>query len=77
MVHNLVFVPYINAVEAIEMVKELRTKGLVQGLDFEFAFHHARYQLGDEGHVIPKGVEFKFRDAKWVTFFRMKYDGAN
>lgn len=73
---NSVFVPHIDANAAMELVRELRAKGLVQGHDFEFAYNHASYDLNSYEAVTPKGVRFKFNDPKWVTFFRLKYDGS-
>lgn len=71
-----VFVPHIDANETMELVRELRSKGLVQGQDFDFAYNHASYDLSSYEAVSPKGARFTFRDAKWSTFFRMKYNGA-
>jgi len=67
-----VFVPGIDASQTMELVRELRAKGLVQGTDFNFAYQQT---LWDDNYIQlkPQGAEFSFRDPKWVTFFRIKY----
>lgn len=55
----------------MEIVKELRSQGLVQGKDFDFAYHQAKWDhmIGE----IPKKVIFSFYENKWATWFILKY----
>lgn len=71
-----VFVPNIDANQTMELVRDLRAKGLVQGTDFSFAYQQAHYDYyADDVHQV-KGCTFAFKDDKWATFFRIKY-GTN
>lgn len=67
-----VYVSNLNAEQTMQLVRDLRAKGLVQGQDFNF-----RYNPSDWNHgtfqPLPPGAEFTFADAKWATFFRIKY----
>jgi hypothetical protein len=72
-----VVVPNIRANEGIDMVRELRAKGLVQGRDFDFSYQPPTYDIMGFNMLTPHSVEFSFTDSKWATFFRLKYDGAN
>jgi hypothetical protein len=59
----------------MEMVRDLRAKGLVQGIDFNFAYQQAKYDyFSSEVHQL-KGCTFSFKDAKWATLFRIQYGG--
>lgn len=55
----------------MEIVKELRSQGLVQGKDFDFAYHQAKWD--DMIGEIPKKVIFSFYENKWATWFILKY----
>jgi hypothetical protein len=57
----------------MEIVRELRTSGLVQGKDFDFAYHKATYaETGwdrlDDAHTV-----FMFHTEKYATLFAIKY----
>jgi len=67
-----IFVPNLNANDTMELVRELRAKGLVQGTDFNFAYQQTLWN-DNYTQSRPHGAEFSFRDPKWVTFFRIKY----
>lgn len=68
-----VFVADVDAMQSMELVRELRAKGLVQGKDFDFAYQQAKYDyFSSEVHQL-KGCTFTFKDSKWATFFRIKY----
>lgn len=57
----------------MELVRELRANGLVQGTDFTFAYQQPKYDyFSNEVHQL-KGCNFSFKDPKWATFFRIKY----
>ncbi len=57
--------------EVLHVVKDLRQQGLVQGQDFDFAWHPGRWDnmTGD----VPGRVEFRFYDIKWATWFNLKW----
>jgi hypothetical protein len=57
--------------EVMDMVYELRAQGLVQGRDFDFAYHQSRWDemIGE----IPKTVVFDFYTEKYATLFAIKY----
>jgi hypothetical protein len=72
-----VIVPNIRADEGIDIVRELRAKGLVQGRDFDFKYYPPAYDDTGFDLLTPHRIEFSFADNKWATFFKLKYDGAN
>lgn len=57
--------------EVLEMVKELREQGLVQGSDFDFAYNQSRWDemIGE----VPKSAIFSFYTEKYATMFALKY----
>jgi hypothetical protein len=57
--------------EILEMVKELRQQGLVQGSDFDFAYNQSRWDemIGE----VPKSAIFSFYTEKYATMFALKY----
>ena len=57
--------------EVLEMVKELREQGLVQGTDFDFAYNQSRWDemIGE----VPKSAIFSFYTEKYATMFALKY----
>jgi hypothetical protein len=72
-----VVVPNIRADEGIDIVRELRAKGLVQGRDFSFKYFPPTYDDTGFDLLSPHSIELSFADNKWATFFKLKYDGAN
>ena len=61
-----------SAVETMDLVKDLRFQGLVQGQDFDFAYYQARWDNYSDG-VIPKHAIFTFYTEKHATLFALKY----
>jgi hypothetical protein len=55
----------------IDIVKELRASGLVQGKDFDFAFHRTRWDhmIGD----VKGFTNFIFYEEKLATLFALRY----
>ena len=55
----------------IDIVKELRASGLVQGVHFDFAFNQSRWDemIGE----IPKFTTFTFYEEKLATMFALKW----
>ena len=68
-----IFIPDLTASESMDIVRELRALGLVQGRDFEF-----RYQPREENGftyepTTERGCEFYFYESKWRTYMALKY----
>ena len=60
-----------SANEVLEIVKELRQQGLVQGTDFDFSYNQSRWDpmIGE----VPKSAIFSFYTEKYATMFALKY----
>jgi hypothetical protein len=60
-----------NSVAVIEIVKELRASGLVQGVHFDFAYNQSRWDpmIGD----VKGFTNFTFYEEKYSTLFALKY----
>lgn len=68
-----IFIKGLSAAQAMDIVRELRALGLIQGKDFEF-----RYQPREEdgftyNEVSPRGCEFYFKEGKWRSYMALKY----
>lgn len=60
-----------DATRTLEIVRDLRVMGLVQGTDFDFAFYRKHWDpmTGDmEGFT-----KFTFYTEKWASWFALKY----
>ena len=57
--------------EVMDIVRTLREGGLVQGIDFDFAYHQSMWDemLGE----IPKHTIFTFYEDRNATLFVLKY----
>ena len=55
----------------IEIVYNLRKDGLMQGVDFDFAYHQSKWDemIGE----IPEETKFTFYDDKQAMLFALKY----
>ena len=62
-----------DANRTMEIVRDLRSMGLVQGRDFEFKYNQARYDNDGWQTIRPRGAEFYFREGKWITYITLKY----
>lgn len=58
---------YIDASRTIEIVRELRQQGMIQGTDFEFTY------VRSTEYNMPKHAIFAFHKDKYATFFALKY----
>jgi hypothetical protein len=62
-----------DASEVMRIVQDVRAMGLIQGTDFDFAFHQAVHDP-ISGHLRePKHTIFTFYESKWATLFNMKW----
>lgn len=59
--------------EIMDIVRELRSQGIIQGHDFNFAYHQAKYNNDGWECVIPEHTVFSFYTEKYATFFALKY----
>jgi hypothetical protein len=71
-----IFIEGLTAGQSMDIVKELREMGLVQGKDFEF-----RYQPREEdgftyNETAQRGCEFYFKNGKWRSYMALKYASA-
>ena len=69
-----VFIRGIRPVETMYIIRGLRTKGLVQGNDFDFKYSYR--SSGNEFSYSAWGATFYFKEerwAKWATFYVIKY----
>lgn len=62
-----------SANEIMEIVKEVRAMGLVQGKDFNFAFYQATWNDSTFEAVSPKHTIFTFYEERWATLFSLKW----
>lgn len=62
-----------SASEIMEIVKELRSSGMVQGQDFDFSFRPEQYNNDGFEKVRERHTVFYFYKEKYATFFTLKY----
>ena len=57
--------------QVMDIVRELRQQGMVQGQDFDFAYHQRKWDeiVGE----IPKHTDFVFYNDQLATWFQLKY----
>jgi hypothetical protein len=57
--------------QVMDIVRELRQQGMVQGQDFDFAYHQRKWDeiVGE----IPKHTDFVFYNDRLATWFQLKY----
>ena len=57
--------------DILDIVRQLRASGLVQGVHFDFAYNQSRWDemIGE----IPKQTVFTFYEEKYSTLFALKY----
>ncbi len=67
-----VFVVNKGVPEIMDIVKDLRTQGLVQGKDFDFAYTPPEYDFMN-GHTNTRHTKFTFYTEKYATLFALKY----
>ena len=59
--------------EIMDIVRELREQGLVQGTHFDFAYHHKSFDP-ITGHAVEgRHTIFTFYVDKYATLFSLKY----
>jgi len=59
--------------EVMEIVKELRSQGLSQGIDFDFAYFQTKYDP-ISGHLVEgRHAVFMFHTEKYATLFTLRW----
>jgi hypothetical protein len=66
-----VIIPNKTANDIMDIVRRLRADGLVQGTDFDFAFHQSHWD--EMNGDIPSNTVFTFYTEKYATLFALKY----
>ena len=56
----------------MEIVRELRQQGMVQGKDFDFSYNKSKEYIMAKAPM-PKHATFAFYTDKYATFFALKY----
>jgi hypothetical protein len=64
-----------DAGQGMELVRELREQGLVQGRDFDFAYHPYTYDNFTGAHSYRRMV-FAFYKDKYGTFYSLKWSNS-
>lgn len=59
--------------DSMEIVRELRSKGLVQGKDFDFKYCPSKYDDITGHHISSRCTVFRFYEEKWATWLALKY----
>ncbi len=62
-----------NSNEILDIVHELRSQGLVQGTDFDFAYHKAQYDNFSYEPAVEQHTVFSFHTEKYATLFALRY----
>lgn len=62
-----------SAAEILLLIKEMANDGIVQGRDFDFAYHQAKYKSDGCEQSSPKHTVFAFYTEQMATFFMLKY----
>lgn len=59
--------------EIIEIVREMRATGMVQGKDFDFKYCPIQYNNDGWEVIAEKHTVFTFYDEKYATWFALKW----
>ena len=61
--------------EVMEIVRDLRSRGLTQGTNFDFAYQQAKFDNFSYEAVERKQTKFTFYDGseKWATWLLLKH----
>lgn len=59
--------------ESLDVVKELRSKGYVQGVDFDFEYHKPKYSDTSYDLLYNRRTVFTFYTESLATWFSLAY----
>ena len=62
-----------NVEDTMRIVREVREWGLMQGEDFDFAYHPPLYHERNPGYDRASFAEFRFYEERYATMFKLKY----
>jgi len=62
----------------MDIVRDLRSKGLAQGKDFDFEFHQTKWDDTSYEISVKRHTKFTFYEGseKWATWLALKYNQA-
>lgn len=60
--------------QVMDIVTELRSKGYVQGVDFDFEYHKPKYNDWSGDAVYNRYTLFRFYKDELATWFRLVYE---
>jgi hypothetical protein len=63
----------ISVSEILDIVKDARLKGYVQGVDFDFTYHPPKFDNFSGNAVYNRCVVFKFYKEELATWFSLMY----
>ena len=66
----------IDPTNVMDIVRDLRSMGLVQGRDFDFAYHQGVWDYFTNTEHVRKHTKFTFYEGseKWATWLALKYN---
>ena len=64
----------IEANAVMEIVRELRSQKLIQGIDFDFKYNQSEWDPVSGHNIHSKHTIFTFYHDKWATWFILKYN---
>jgi hypothetical protein len=64
---------YRNPTEIIDIVREMRDNGMIQGKDFDFRYNQAKYQDWSGDSVDPEHTVFIFYTEACATWFVLRW----
>jgi len=59
--------------EVMEIVRELRSKGYLQGIEFDFEYHKPVFNDWSGDNMYNRYTVFKFYKESLATWFTLKY----
>ena len=59
--------------EILDIVREMRDNGMVQGVDFDFKYNQAKYENWSGDAVAPEHTVFIFHTEQLASWFTLKY----
>lgn len=59
--------------EILDIVKELRSMGHVQGTDFDFIYHKPKYDYFNSENDYNRHTYFRFYKEELATWFSLRY----
>lgn len=70
---KVIIINGLDVIQTIDIVRELRAQGLVQGKDFDFKYEKPKYDPDTYASIQDRHAEFKFYDDKYATLFGLRY----